>query len=206
VIIENINYFTIPAILLNIKGEYLKMNYVFKLSFLTLRKLYPNLIMEIMKILKNTHRFFTAIIIGLTFLHLSSCDQSSQRCNKSLFVGSWREAQHGDNFFDEKYAILLALNKDNTFSLSIPWGRTSITGTWAVTDIDTTTILALKNSIEINNANDYNNFHQTNPRDDYHRYYFYRVNKAEKGKIYLLDITTTNAYEGSIEHLFKPQE
>ena len=100
----------------------------------------------------------------------------------------------------------MSLNNDNTFSMYMPWSRYSFSGTWTITNEDTTTLLVLKNKLAINNKSDYDEFQKVNYNGDYRRYYFFRVNKAVKGKLYLTDVTTTSAYDASKEHLLKPQE
>ena len=143
------------------------------------------------------------IVISFLFIQCSN----SKKYSKDLFVGTWREVRHGDdNSFDDKYAISISLNNNNTFSLSMPGERYPFSGTWAIADVDTTTILVLKNKLEINNRADYDDFQKNNYNQGYRRYYFFRVNKAMKGKLYLADVTTTDAYDASKEHLLKPQE
>ena len=149
----------------------------------------------------------SVITLFILFLFINSCKKASKKYSRDLFVGAWREARHGDDpYFDERQAITLSLNDDNTFSLSIPSSRLSLSGTWSINDVDTTTLLILKNRLEINTSNDYDNYHQNHFRDKYYRYYFYRVNNAVKSKIYLTDISTEYDSESYKEHLLKPQE
>ena len=155
-----------------------------------------------MKALKIAMKLSLTVAICVLFIQ---CGKSMH--NKDLFFGTWREVRHGDGYdFDDRYAITMTLNKDNTFALYIPWRRFKFSGTWTIADVDTTMLLVLKNNIDINNRADYDAFQKDYYNQDYQRYYFFKINKAEKGKLYLTDATTRRSYDASKEHLFKPQE
>ena len=155
-----------------------------------------------MRIFKNVLLFILTVALLVVF---TQCNNS--KSSKELYVGTWREVRHGnDDSYDDRDAMSMSLNTDNTFSLSLPRSRYPFSGTWAIAVMDTTTLLVLKNKFEINNRDDYDVFQKNNYNGDYRRYYIFKINKAVKGKLYLTDVTTTSAYDASKEHLLKPQE
>jgi len=140
-----------------------------------------------------------AFIIAISFLFVQ-CG-NSQKYNRDLFIGSWREARHTDRSFNEQYAIELKLNADNSYSLNIPSERTSLTGKWSLGGFDTTTIIALQYQFKVREMD-----------ADYYggsvfpMYYLFKVNNAVKGKLYLVNMFSAYQTENIKEHLFKPIE
>lgn len=153
-----------------------------------------------------THSKSITLFLILTLIYTCGCHRSS-KYSRDSFVGAWREARHGDdNLFDEKYAMNLSLNDDNTCKYTNHWNSSTFSGKWHIVDMDTSTLLIMENNVQLNSTEDYESYRHESYDRDYRRYYIFKVNAVSKGKLYLVDASTTDAYAAFKEHLFKPQE
>ena len=83
----------------------------------------------------------------------------------------------------------------------MPSSRTALSGTWSTGNFDTSEFLALKYEYGVGaiDADYYGG-------KEFSMYYFFKINNAMKGKLYLVDMSNENQNERIKEHLFKPME
>lgn len=155
-------------------------------------------------ILQTSKAAITLIVLLIT--GLLSCKESGSKLDRKLFIGNWREVRHLENPYDEDRVIRMTINEDGTCTMNLPYRSISITGRWYLTSVDTVHMFAIRNDQEINSVKESEDLRYKTGQERYFRYYFLKINKAEKGKLYITDISINEAYEGSYEHLLMPVE
>jgi len=149
--------------------------------------------------------FFKGFILMFVLFSIASCNNGSGKYERAILVGQWRESSHGNREVDLNHAITLILNNDKSCSITVP-NVTSFKGSWSTANIDTIEVLAIKNSLQISSDTAYYSYRKSTYKDDYYPYYFFRINRAEKGKLYLVDMSSRYSSDLYVEHLLKPQE